>query len=391
MKVVVAPDSFKGSLAAPDVAQALADGLRKVWPDADVELLPLSDGGEGWVDSLVRAASGKFETARVKGPLGDPVDARFGLIETDAGVTGVIEMAAASGLALLGRDERDPRRTTTYGTGELMLRALEHGAGRLLIGVGGSATNDGGAGMAAALGARLLDDGGEELEPGGGALARLARVDLHGLDGRVGEAEILVGVDVDNPLTGDEGASAVYGPQKGASADMVEELDSALTRLADVVEKELGRPLRSVPGAGAAGGLGFGLMAFCEARLQPGIDLALEAVGADAVVEGAALVITAEGSLDAQTLSGKVPVGVARLAKRHGVGTVAVGGVLEPMEDQTLQRFYEVGVAVLCSSMETEASIDELVDPGQTRARLARTSERIARLIELGGAVRRPS
>ncbi len=384
MRIVVAPDSFKGSLTAPAVAQALADGLRKVWQDADIELLPLSDGGEGWVESLVRAADGSFERARVIGPLGEPVDAVFGLIDTGAGLTGVIEMAAASGLSHVAPEERDPRPASTYGTGELMLHALGSGARRLVIGVGGSATNDGGAGMAAALGARLLDDDGKELEPGGAALAGLARIDLEGLDGRVREAEIVVGTDVDNPLTGADGASAVYGPQKGASAETVEELDSALTRLADVVETELGRSLRNVPGAGAAGGLGFGLMAFCDARLESGVDIALEAVGAEAVLDGATLIITAEGSLDAQTLSGKVPIGVARLAKSRGVSTVAVGGVVAPLEDETLQRFFEAGVAAVCSSVETAATIDELVDPGRTRARLARAGERIARLIEVG-------
>jgi glycerate kinase len=268
-----------------------------------------------------------------------------------------------------------------------LLRALDRGARTLLVGIGGSATNDGGAGMASALGARFLDDSGKELPDGGAALARLARIDISGMDDRVTSAKIVVASDVDNPLTGADGASAIYGPQKGADKAMVEQLDAALARLADVVEAEVGRSLREQPGAGAAGGLGFGLMAFCNAEIKPGIDVALDAVGADDALDPAELVVTAEGRLDSQTLSGKVPVGVARRARRLGVPVVAIGGAVEPMDERLLERFYDAGICAICSSMEEPASEDALMDPDVTRARLARASERMARLLRIGNRI----
>ena len=383
-KVVIAPSAFKGSLAADDVAGSLAEGVLRVWPEARIELLPVSDGGEEWVGSMVSAADGSVVEIEVRGPLGEPVEARYGLIEAEGTATAVIEMAAASGLTLVPRGRRDPRRATTYGTGELMLDALERGAQRLLVGIGGSATNDGGAGMASALGVRLLSDGGDGLTPGGAALADLATVDLSGLDPRVREVEVVVASDVSNPLLGDEGASAVYGPQKGAGPEVVKELDAALAHFADVVEEAVGRRLRDEPGAGAAGGLGFGLMAFCDAELRSGVELALDSVDADRVFEGATLVITAEGMLDSQTLAGKVPVGVARRARRHGVPVVAVGGAVEPMDRRLLRRFYDEGIVAICPSAEGPASEDELMDPDGTRHRLERAGERIARLLDLG-------
>ncbi len=383
-KVVVAPSAFKGSLAARDVAESLSEGVRQVWPDARIEVLPVSDGGEEWVQSMVSAADGTFVDLEVRGPLDEPVEARYGLIEAEGTTTAVIEMAAASGLTLVAKERRDPRRATTYGTGELMLDALERGARRLLIGIGGSATNDGGAGMAAALGVRLLGPGDEGLPPGGAALADLERVDLSDLDPRFREVEVVVASDVANPLLGEEGASAVYGPQKGASSAVVEELDATLARFADVVEEAVGRRLRDEPGAGAAGGLGFGLMAFCDAELRPGVQLALDALGADGVLAGAALVITAEGMLDSQTLAGKVPVGVARRARRHGVPVVAVGGAVAPMDRSLRGRFHDEGIVAICPSAEGAASEEELMDPDGTRHRLERAGERITRLVELG-------
>ena len=382
-KIVIAPSAFKGSLAAKEVAESLAEGVRHVWPEAHIELLPVSDGGEEWVRSMVSAADGSFVDVEVRGPLDEPVEARYGIIESDGTTTAVIEMAAASGLTLVSRDRRDPRRATTFGTGELMLDAFDRGAQRLLVGIGGSATNDGGAGMAAALGVRLQGRDGDGLAPGGAALTDLEAVDLSGLDPRVREAEIVVASDVSNPLLGEEGASAVYGPQKGATPDVVKELDAALAHFADVVEEAVGRDLRDEPGAGAAGGLGFGLMAFCDAELRPGVELALDALGADEVLEGASLVLTAEGMLDSQTLAGKVPVGVARRARRHGVPVVAVGGAVEPMERSALQRFLDEGIVAICPSAEGAATEDELMDPDTTRQRLERAGERIARLVDL--------
>ncbi|HEX2273685.1 MAG TPA: glycerate kinase, partial [Acidimicrobiales bacterium] len=376
--------AFKGSLPVTEVAASLAEGVRRVWPEARIELLPLSDGGDGWVESMVSAAQGDFVDVRVRGPLEDEVQARYGLIRADGDTTAVIEMAAASGLALVPRDRRDPRRTSTYGTGQLIAEALDRGARRLLVGVGGSATNDGGAGMASALGARLTGPGGDELPPGGAALAKLDAVDLSGLDDRLGDVEIVVASDVENPLLGPDGAAAVYGPQKGATPEVVEELDAALSHFADVVEEAVSRRLRDEPGAGAAGGLGFGLMAFCGARLQPGVELALDSLEADRVLEGASLVVTAEGMLDAQTLAGKLPLGVARRARRHDVPVVAVGGAVAPLDPSTAGRLRDEGIAVVLSTVEGPATEDELMDPEHTRGRLERVAERIAGLVQVG-------
>ena len=384
VKVVIAPTTFKGSLPAREVAESLAEGVRLVWPEGRIELLPLSDGGDGWVESMVAAADGSFVDVRVQGPLEEPVDARYGIITSEGASTAVIEMATASGFALVPAERRDPRRTTTHGTGELIRHALDRGAERLLVGVGGSATNDGGAGMACALGARLLGPSGDELPQGGAALVDLDTVDLSGLDARLQEVEVVVASDVDNPLLGDDGASVVYGPQKGATPETVQELDAALARFADVVEEAVGRRLRDEPGAGAAGGLGFGLMALCGARLQPGVELALDSLDADRVLEGASLVITAEGTLDSQTLAGKVPVGVARRARRHGVPVVAVGGAILDMERPTIERFHDEGIVVLFPSVEGAASVEELMEPEGARRRLARVGERIAALVDLG-------
>ena len=381
---MIAPGAFKGSLGAKEVAEALAEGVRRVWPEARVQCLPLSDGGDGWVESIVAAADGSFVDVRVCGPLGEPVEARYGMIESDGVTTAVIEMAKASGLALVPKDRRDPRRATTHGTGELIRDALERGAERLLIGIGGSATNDGGAGMAAALGVRFLKRDGTELPHGGAALADLHEVDLSGLDGRLKDVEVVVANDVANPLLGDDGASAVYGPQKGAGPETVRELDAALSRFAEVVERQVGRQLRDEPGAGAAGGIGFGLMAFCGARLQPGVELALDALEADLLLQDASLVVTAEGMVDSQTLAGKLPVGVARRAKQHRVPVVAVGGAVAPMGPSVLERFHEEGIVVICSTVESPAPEEELMDPEGTRQRLGRAAERITKLVDLG-------
>ncbi len=389
--MVIAPGAFKGSLPAKEVARSLAEGVGRVWPEARVECLPLSDGGDGWVDSMVSAADGSFVEVRVRGPLGEEVEARYGLIATEGVTTAIIEMATASGLALVPKDRRDPRIATTYGTGELLRHALDRGAKRLLVGIGGSATNDGGAGVASALGARFVDQDGEDLPAGGAALARLDRVDLSRLDARLEDVEVVVASDVENPLLGDDGASAVYGPQKGATAEMVGELDGALSHFADVVEDAVGRRLRDEPGAGAAGGLGFGLMALCGAKLRPGVELALDALDADRVMEGASLVITAEGLLDSQTLAGKLPVGVARLAHRHGVPVVAVGGAVAPMEPSMVERFRDEGISVICSSVEAPAAEEELMEPDGTRQRLQRAAERITRLVDLGSRGRTPA
>ncbi|HEY8532072.1 MAG TPA: glycerate kinase [Limnochorda sp.] len=387
MRVVIAPDSFKGSLSAAGVAEALARGVRRAWPTAQVTTLPVADGGEGWVETMVRATGGRLISCRVTGPLGEPVEAQYGLFDQDGQGVAVIEMAAASGLTLVPPERRDPRLTTTRGTGELIRDALDRGARRLLVGIGGSATNDGGAGMAQALGVRLLDEAGNDLPPGGAALARLARVDLGGLDPRLAQVEVVVACDVDNPLTGERGASAVYGPQKGATPEMVQELDAALAHYADVVEGVLGRSIRNTPGAGAAGGLGFGLMAFAGARLQRGIDLALDTLQADRHFAGASLVITGEGRVDRQTLHGKVPFGVAQRAAARGIPVVAVGGSIGPLPPEAMEQLRAAGILAVVPIVESPCTLEEAMEPQNTQERLERAGERIARLVGIGLAL----
>lgn len=327
MNIIVCPDSFKGSLSAVDATEAIAQGVRAVAPETEIVRLPLADGGEGTVEALVTATEGRTIEREVRGPRGEPVRARLGVLGDDS--TGVIEMAAASGLPLVPADQRDPRITTTYGTGELIKAALDAGCTKVLVGIGGSATNDGGAGMAQALGVRLLDAEGQELPPGGAALARLATIDTSGLDPRVERTEFLVASDVTNPLVGPEGASAVYGPQKGATPAMVAELDQALAHYAAVIREQLRVEVADAPGAGAAGGLGAGLMAFLGATMRMGIALVLEAVDFERYLEAADLVITGEGKLDAQTAFGKTLFGVGRLAEKHRVPVVALVGMLD--------------------------------------------------------------
>ena len=326
MRVLVAPDKFRGTLTARQAAEAIETGWRRARPDDLMVLVPMADGGEGTLDALVDAQGGRIVAARVTGPLGDPVDAAFGMVETADGPTGVVESARASGLALLGGARRDPLRTTTRGTGELILAALGSGARRVVVCLGGSATNDGGVGMAAALGIRFLDPKGRAIADGGAALLDLARIDQRDLHPAVAVASFLGATDVDNPLCGPSGASHVYGPQKGASPDDVFLLDRALAHLAAVVHHDLGIALKDEPGAGAAGGLGFGLLAFCGARLRRGVDVVMDAVDLGGRMQGADLVITGEGSLDVQSLHGKVPAGVIRLAALLSVPVAVLCG-----------------------------------------------------------------
>lgn len=376
MKVVIAPDSFKGSLSAREVAQAIASGIRKVWPEAVIECVPLADGGEGTVRALVDATGGAIVDVRVTGPMGTPVDAFFGLLGD--GTTAVIEMAAASGLPLVPPAERDPGRATTRGTGELIRAALDRGCRKLIIGIGGSATNDGGAGMAQALGVSFKDKQGRELGPGGLALKELATIDVSGIDPRIREAEIVVACDVDNPLYGPRGASAVYGPQKGATPEMVEALDQSLRRLAEVIDETCGLDVQAIPGAGAAGGLGAGLVAFCGATLRPGIEIVLEALRFDERLQGADLVIAAEGGVDGQTAFGKAPSGVLKAAVRRKIPVVVVGGSIA---DDAV-TLYDRGFAAIVGCTPRPMPLEEAM--ARTPASLENAGEMIARLIELG-------
>ena len=326
MKVVIAPQSFKGSISALDAARAMEEGVLRAVPHAETVLVPVADGGDGTLETLVEATGGVIRSTTATGPIGKTVKAEWGALGD--GQTAVIEMARTSGLALLSPDERGPLRATTYGLGEVVREALDAGFRSFIVGIGGSATNDGGAGMAQALGVRLLDETGKDLPPGGAALADLRRIDMSGLDERAIKARFSVAGDVSNPLTGPEGASAVYGPQKGATPDVVEQLDAALKNFAEVVGRDIGTSIDAVPGSGAAGGLGGGMMAFLGGSLRSGVDIVLEHVGLDEKLEGADLVITGEGQLDFQTVYNKAPIGVARRAKQRDIPVIAICGSL---------------------------------------------------------------
>jgi glycerate kinase len=343
LKVVIAPQGFKGNLSALQVSQAIDKGIRRAFPDVVTSLVPMADGGEGTTQALVDALGGSLISAAVTGPMGERVVAHWGFLSDS--VTAVIEMAAASGLGLVPPEKRNPELATTYGTGELIRHALEKGCRRFIVGIGGSATNDGGAGMAQALGARLLDAGGRPIAFGGAALADLERIDTMALDQRLADCDILLACDVDNPLCGPKGASCVYGPQKGASREMVARLDSALAHYAGVIERDLGIDIRDVPGAGAAGGLGAGLMVFLKARLQPGVEVIIQATGLVERLKDASLVFTGEGRIDSQTACGKTAVGVARKAKEFGLPVIAIAAEI----GAGYQVVYEQGIDAVFS------------------------------------------
>lgn len=324
MKIVIAPDSYKESLTAMEVATAIENGFKQVFPQANCIKLPMADGGEGTVQSLVDATGGEIVNALVTGPLGQTVEGFYGLL--GEGTTAVIEMAAASGLHLVEPAQRNPLLTTTYGTGELIKAALDAGVTHIIVGIGGSATNDGGMGMAQALGARFIDSNGAELGFGGGALAQLASIDLSGLDPRLAAIKLEVACDVDNPLCGIKGASHVFGPQKGATPEMVAQLDANLAHYAQVIRQTNGKEVIDQAGAGAAGGLGAALLGLFDADLRPGINIVMDAVNLCEVVKDADLVITGEGRIDSQTIHGKTPVGVARTAKMYDLPVIGIAG-----------------------------------------------------------------
>ena len=350
MRIVVAPQALKGSLTAAEVGQAITLGVQRVYPRAETVMIPVADGGEGTVQTLVDATGGEIVEQTVTGPLGTQVTAFFGLLGD--GETAAIEMASCAGLPLVPLEQRDPRITTTYGVGELLLACIERGRRRFILGIGGSATNDGGAGMMQALGASLLTEQNSEIARGGAALTTLYRIASERLDPRLQECQIEVACDVTNPLCGSTGATAVYGPQKGATPAMIGELDAALDSYAQLIERDLGERVRDVPGAGAAGGLGAGLLAFLHARLRPGADLVLEAVKIEDALRAADLVITAEGQIDEQTAYGKSVGAVAKLAKHYNLPVLALAGSL----GDNYQQVYNLGVdgiAVLPSAPMT--------------------------------------
>lgn len=376
MKIVLAPNALKGSCTASAAAAAMATGVARALPDAELVQVPVADGGDGLVEVLTQALRGESRPYRLTGPGFDPVDAELTWIAAQR--TAVIEMALASGLALLAEFDRDPTATTTLGTGELMRHALALGAEKLVVGIGGSATNDGGIGMAAALGYRFLDGAGEPIDPVGGNLSLIDRIDASGVDARLAEVRVEAVCDVDNPLTGSTGAAAIYGPQKGATPAQVAVLDTGLGHLATVIQRDLGVDVRDIPGAGAAGGLGAGLMAFCGAELRPGAEVVLELVELDRHLIGADLVLTAEGRIDGQTRFGKAPGAVAAHAARLGVPCIAIAGSI----GDDVAALHGAGIQAIFSLCLGPVTLTE----AQTQAEglLARAAEQAVRAFHAG-------
>ncbi len=376
MKIVVAPDSFKGSVTALQAANAIEQGLRRVFPDAVIDKIPMADGGEGTVQSLVDATGGNIQTQRVIGPLGNEVEAEYGILADEQ--TAVIEMASASGLTLVPTDKRNPLLTTTYGTGQLIRGALKAGCRRLIIGIGGSATNDGGTGMAEALGVQFLNADGNPIKRGGGGLDELESIDITSIHPAIAETETVVACDVNNPLTGPEGASYVYGPQKGATPEMVDTLDTNLKHYNKVLTQTYGQSFDDIPGAGAAGGLGAGLMAFLNAELKLGVDIMIDTVKLKDRMKGASLVFTGEGQLDFQTAFGKTPVGVAKVAKADNIPVIAIAGGIGDGADAV----YNAGIDAMLGIVQAPMSLEDAVEDAIQL--LADTAEQAARLVAIG-------
>ena len=378
MKIVIAPQSFKGSVMALTAAEAIERGVLRATPDSETILVPVADGGDGTLEVLVNSTGGEIFRSIVTGPLGHAVEALWGVMGD--GSTAVIEMARASGLAMVPHRRRNPRTTTTFGTGEIIREALERGYERIIVGMGGSATNDAGMGMATALGARFLDGHGKPLPKGGSALARLSQIDITNLHDRLREVTIIGATDVTNPLCGPAGASAIYGPQKGATPEIVAELDAALANFAQVAQRDLGIDFLNEehPGAGAAGGLGAGLMAFANCRLQSGIDLVCEVLKFDEHVREADLVLTGEGRADLSSIYDKAPVGVARKAAPYGVPTVILAGSL----GEGYEELYQHGIAAVVCIADRPMNFERSLT--RTEELLEGAAERTVRLLQIG-------
>lgn len=378
LKFITASDSFKESLSAQAACQAIADGIRRVFPDAEIVQVPMADGGEGTVDAFLSCIPGKKVEKEVTGPDGRKVLASYGLIKK--GKCAVIETAAASGLDLVEKDKRDPLTATTYGTGELVLDALKRGVKKIIVGLGGSATNDGGAGLAQALGVKFLDKNGQELPVGGVSLGQLARIDVSGLDPRLKEAEIILASDVTNPLTGPNGASAVFGPQKGADKEMVQKLDASLHHYAAVIKEELGKDVENISGSGAAGGLGAGFLAFSNSQMKAGAQIVIEESNLAEKMRDADYVFTGEGGIDFQTKFGKTPYAVAQVAKKFGIPVFALAGQV----GDGIDSLYEAGFTGIFGILPGVCSLPEALAGGGEN--LVRTSENVARVIKAARA-----
>ena len=378
MKIVIAPDSFKGSLSAIGVSEALAKGVLKAAPTAEIVKLPMADGGEGTVEALVSSTQGTIKQKTVHDPLGKPVKAFYGILGN--GKTAAIEMASASGLPLVPPDKRNPLNTTTFGTGELILAAAAEGCRDFIIGIGGSATTDGGSGMAQALGAKFFDRSGAEIRDflRGGLLDQVGKIDLSGVAPFIRESHFTVACDVDNPLLGPKGCARIYGPQKGASPEIVEQLETNMTIFAEVLERTLGREVRNVPGAGAAGGLGAGLIAFTGAELKLGIEIVLAASHFAEKIKGASLILTGEGRIDFQTAFGKTLSGIAREAKKQSIPVIGIGG----MVDADIDNLYDLGMTSFFSICNQPMDLQQAMD--RAPALLETVAERILRVVLFG-------
>jgi len=379
MKVIIAPDSFKGSLSSIQAAEAIERGIKKAAlaysENVEVAKVPMADGGEGTVEAIISAVGGKIIPTKALDPLGRPIDSFFGVLPDN---TAVIEMAAASGLNFLKEEERNPLKTTSYGTGQLIKAALDMGCENIIIGIGGSATNDGGVGMAQAIGVEFLDKEGKQIGFGGGELSKIYKIDISHLDGRVKNAKFTIASDVKNPLCGPEGASAIYGPQKGATPEMIEILDKNLDHLAKIIKRDLGKDIKDLPGAGAAGGLGAALMAFLDAQLRPGIEIVMELSNFKEKVKDANIIFTGEGSTDYQTKFGKVPFGVAQVAKEYNKPVICVSGSLL----EGYEQLYEYGISAMFSIVNKPMDLKEAMERGEEL--LYKTSENLFRLLFVG-------
>lgn len=375
MKIIIAPDSFKGSLSALEVCENIEIGIRKVFDTAEIVRVPMADGGEGTVQSLVDATGGEIISLKVKGPLLKEVDAFYGILGDRT--TAVIEMSSASGITLLTKEERNPMKATTYGTGQIIKHALDMGCRNIIIGIGGSATNDGGAGMVKALGIKLLDEKSEEIDFGGGNLNKLKSIDVSEIDSRINQCNIVVACDVDNTLCGEKGASYIFGSQKGADENMIITLDRNLSHYAEIVERYLGVAIKDYPGAGAAGGLGGGLLAFLHAKLQPGINIVIERTELEEKLKDADLVITGEGMIDYQTQYGKTPYGVAKLAKKYNIPVIAIAGGIGKGAEELYSKVFDSIFSIVDKPMQLEEAIENSV------LLLQNTAERIMRVLKI--------
>ena len=375
MKIVIAPDSFKESMTAKEVCEAIEKGMKIALPNAEFIKVPMADGGEGTTQSLVDATEGKMYFVETTGPLGEKVKSKFGILGN--GEIAVLEMASTSGLELVPREKRNPMITTTYGTGELIKKAMDMGAKTILIGIGGSATNDGGAGMIQALGGKLLDENGKQISFGGGELSKIKKIDLSELDSRIKNIKFIAACDVQNPLTGETGAANVFGRQKGATEEMIKILDNNLKHYAELIRQDVKVDVENIPGAGAAGGLGAGLMAFLNAELRKGIDIVVEYSKLEEKIKGADFVITGEGSIDSQTRFGKTPYGVVSVAKKYGVPNITLAGNVS----KDIEILYDYGFDAIFSIMQGVDNLDNALKNGKVN--LEKTAENIARLIRI--------